>query len=130
MRELLDSLKDNFICRRKRSQMMRTYLSGKYFLFDSDNHISYCPKCQVAGKRYKAFREELESEVNKEVEVPNDFASKVIDSLDKKVKTTTNKGTKIILLSLIGLISLLIFLQLSHYIQVQIQLLIPLLKNY
>ena len=108
MRELLDSLKDNFICRRKRSQMMRTYLSGKYFLFDSDNHISYCPKCQVAGKRYKAFREELESEVNKEVEVPSDFASKVIDSLDKKVKITTNKGTKIILLSLIGLISLLI----------------------
>ena len=108
MRELLDSLKDNFICRRKRSQMMRTYLSGKYFLFDSDNHISYCPKCQVAGKRYKAFREELESEVNKEVEVPSDFASKVIDSLDKKVKTTTNKGTKIILFSLIGLISLLI----------------------
>ena len=108
MRELVDSLKDNFICRRKRSQMMRTYLSGKYFLFDSDNHISYCPKCQVAGKRYKAFREELESEVNKEVEVPSDFASKVIDSLDKKVKTTTNKGTKIILLSLIGLISLLI----------------------
>ena len=108
MRELLDSLKDNFICRRKRSQMMRTYLSGKYFLFDSDNHISYCPKCQVAGKRYKAFREELESEVNKEVEVPSDFASKVIDSLDKKVKTTTNKGTKIILLSLIGLVSLLI----------------------
>ena len=108
MRELLDSLKDNFICRRKRSQMMRTYLSGKYFLFDSDNHISYCPKCQIAGKRYKAFREELESEVNKEVEVPSDFASKVIDSLDKKVKTTTNKGTKIILLSLIGLISLLI----------------------
>ena len=108
MRELLDSLKDNFICRRKRSQMMRTYLSGKYFLFDSDNHISYCPKCQVAGKRYKAFRDELESEVNKEVEVPSDFASKVIDSLDKKVKTTTNKGTKIILLSLIGLISLLI----------------------
>ena len=108
MRELLDNLKDNFICRRKRSQMMRTYLSGKYFLFDSDNHISYCPKCQVAGKRYKAFREELESEVNKEVEIPSDFASKVIDSLDKKVKTTSNKGTKIILLSLIGLISLLI----------------------
>ena len=59
-------------------------------------------------KRYKAFREELESEINKEVEIPTDFASKVIDSLDKKVKTTTNKGTKIILLSLIGLISLLI----------------------
>ena len=77
-------------------------------MFDADNHISYCPKCQIAGKRYKAFREELESEINKEVEIPTDFASKVIDSLDKKVKTTTNKGTKIILLSLIGLISLLI----------------------
>ena len=108
MKELFENLKDNLICRRKRNLMMRTYLSGKYFMFDADNHISFCPKCQIAGKRYKAFREELESELNKEVEVPNDFASKVIDSLDKKVKTTTNKGTKIILLSLIGLISLLI----------------------
>ena len=108
MKDLFENIRDNLICRRKRSLMMRTYLSGKYFMFDSDNHISYCPKCQVAGKRYKAFREELESEINKEVEVPNDFASKVIDSLDKKIKTTTNKGTKIILLSLIGLISLLI----------------------
>ena len=108
MKDLFENIKDNLICRRKRSLMMRTYLSGKYFMFDSDNHISFCPKCQVAGKRYKAFREELESEINKEVEVPNDFASKVIDSLDKKVKTTTSKGTKIILLSLIGLISLTI----------------------
>ena len=108
MKEVFENLKDNLICRRKRSNMMRTYLSGKYFMFDSDNHISFCPKCQVAGKRYKAFREELESETNREVEVPNDFASKVIDSLDKKIKTTTNKGTKIILLSLIGLISLII----------------------
>ena len=108
MREVFDNLRDNLICRRKRSLMMKTYLSGKYFMFDSDNHISFCPKCQIAGKRYKVFREELESEINKEVEVPNDFASKVIDSLDKKIKTTTNKGTKIILLSLIGLISLLI----------------------
>tara|TARA_Y100001970_G_scaffold155301_1_gene190147 strand:- start:29 stop:409 length:381 start_codon:yes stop_codon:yes gene_type:complete len=108
MKELFENLKDNLICRRKRNLMMRTYLSGKYFMFDADNHISFCPKCQIAGKRYKAFREELESELNKEVEVPNDFASKVIDSLDKKVKTTTNKGIKIILLSLIGLISLLI----------------------
>ena len=104
MKDLFENIKDNLICRRKRSLMMRTYLSGKYFMFDSDNHISFCPKCQIAGKRYKAFREELESEINKEVEVPNDFASKVIDSLDKKIKTTTNKGTKIILLSLIGLI--------------------------
>ena len=108
MKETFENLRDNLICRRKRSNMMRTYLSGKYFMFDSDNHISFCPKCQIAGKRYKAFREELESEINKEVEVPNDFASKVINSLDKKIKTTTNKGTKIILLSLIGLISLLI----------------------
>ena len=108
MKELFENIRDNLICRRKRSLMMKTYLSGKYFMFDSDNHISFCPKCQIAGKRYKAFREELESEINKEVEVPNDFASKVIDSLDKKIKTTTNKGTKIILLSLIGLISLLI----------------------
>ena len=108
MKEVFENLRDNLICRRKRSNMMRTYLSGKYFMFDSDNHISFCPKCQIAGKRYKVFREELESEINKEVEVPNDFASKVIDSLDKKIKTTTNKGTKIILLSLIGLISLII----------------------
>ncbi len=108
MKDLFENIRDNLICRRKRSLMMRTYLSGKYFMFDSDNHISFCPKCQIAGKRYKAFREELESEINKEVEVPNDFVSKVIDSLDKKIKTTTNKGTKIILLSLIGLISLLI----------------------
>ena len=108
MKDLFENIRDNLICRRKRSLMMETYLSGKYFMFDSDNHISFCPKCQISGKRYKAFREELESEINKEVEVPNDFASKVIDSLDKKIKTTTNKGTKIILLSLIGLISLLI----------------------
>ncbi len=108
MKNLFENIRDNLICRRKRSLMMKTYLSGKYFMFDSDNHISFCPKCQISGKRYKAFREELESEINKEVEVPNDFASKVIDSLDKKIKTTTNKGTKIILLSLIGLISLLI----------------------
>lgn len=108
MKDLFENIRDNLICRRKRSLMMKTYLSGKYFMFDSDNHISFCPKCQIAGKRYKAFREQLESEINKEVEVPNDFASKVIDSLDKKIKTTTNKGTKIILLSLIGLISLLI----------------------
>ena len=108
MKDLFENIRDNLICRRKRSLMMKTYLSGKYFMFDSDNHISFCPKCQISGKRYKAFREELESEINKEVEVPNDFASKVIDSLDKKIKTTTNKGTKIILLFLIGLISLLI----------------------
>ena len=90
--------------------MIKTYLSGSYFQFDSDNHVSFCPKCQIAGKRYRAFREELETEIKKEVEVPEDFASKVIASLDKKVKTTTNKGTKIILLTLLGLVSLLILI--------------------
>ena len=108
MKTLFEELKNSYICRKKRSQMIKTYLSGRYFQFDSDNHVSFCPKCQIAGKRYRAFREELETEINKEVEVPEDFASKVIASLDKIVKTTTNKGTKIILLSLIGLISLLI----------------------
>ena len=90
--------------------MIKTYLSGSYFQFDSDNHVSFCPKCQIAGKRYRAFREELETEVNKDVEVPEDFASKVVASLDKKVKTTTNKGTKIILLTLLGLVSLVILI--------------------
>ncbi len=110
MKSLFEDFKNSYICRKKRSQMIKTYLSGSYFQFDSDNHVSFCPKCQIAGKRYRAFREELETEVNKEVEVPEDFASKVVASLDKKVKTTTNKGTKIILLILIGLVSLVILI--------------------
>ena len=110
MKSLFEEFKNSYICRKKRSQMIKTYLSGSYFQFDSDNHVSFCPKCQIAGKRYRAFREELETEVNKEVEVPEDFASKVVASLDKKVKTTTNKGTKIILLILIGLVSLVILI--------------------
>jgi len=110
MKSLFEEFKNSYICRKKRSQMIKTYLSGSYFQFDSDNHVSFCPKCQIAGKRYRAFREELETEVNKEVEVPEDFASKVIASLDKKVKTTTNKGTKIILLTLLGLVSLVILI--------------------
>ena len=110
MKTLFEELKNSYICRKKRSQMIKTYLSGRYFQFDSDNQVSFCPKCQIAGKRYRAFREELETEVNKEVEVPEDFASKVIASLDKKVKTTTNKGTKIILLTLLGLVSLVILI--------------------
>lgn len=40
--------------------------------------------------------------------MPDDFTSRVMSSLDKKVKTTTNKGTKIILLTLLGLMSLVI----------------------
>jgi len=110
MKSIFEEFKNSYICRKKRSQMIKTYLSGSYFQFDSDNHVSFCPKCQIAGKRYRAFREELETEVNKEVEVPEDFASKVVASLDKKVKTTTNKGTKIILLILIGLVSLVILI--------------------
>ena len=110
MKSLFEEFKNSYICRKKRTKMIKTYLSGTYFQFDSDNHVSFCPKCQMAGKRYRAFREELETEVNKEVEVPEDFASKVIASLDKKVKTTTNKGTKIILLTLLGLVSLVILI--------------------
>ena len=110
MKSLFEEFKNSYICRKKRTKMIKTYLSGTYFQFDSDNHVSFCPKCQMAGKRYRAFREELETEVNREVEVPEDFASRVISSLDKKVKTTTNKGTKIILLTLLGLVSLLILI--------------------
>ena len=108
MKEILKNLKYQAVCRRKRNQMIKTYLNGVYFQFDSDNHVQYCLKCQTAGKRYRAFREELENDVQINVEVPSDFASKVMSSLDKKVKTTTNKGTKIILLTLLGLMSLVI----------------------
>lgn len=106
MKEFYRDLKYKAVCRRKRNQMIKTYLGGVYFQFDSDNHVQYCLKCQTAGKRYRAFREELENEVQVEVEVPDDFTSRVMSSLDKKVKTTTNKGTKIILLTLLGLMSL------------------------
>ncbi len=108
MKSLFEEIKNRYICRKRRSQMIKTFLSGKYFQFDADNHVSFCPKCQIAGKRYRAFREELETEVNKEVEVPEDFTSRVIASLDKKVKTTSNKGTKIILLTLLGIVTLLV----------------------
>ena len=89
MKEFYRDLKYKAVCRRKRNQMIKTYLGGVYFQFDSDNHVQYCLKCQTAGKRYRAFREELENEVQVEVEVPDDFTSRVMSSLDKKVKTTT-----------------------------------------
>ena len=108
MKDIFSNLKTNILCKRTRNKMLSSYLSNQYFGFDNNAHASSCIKCQVSGKRYKAFKEELDNEFQKEVEVPTDFASKVMSSLDKKVKTTTNKGTKIILLSLIGLISLLI----------------------
>ena len=108
MKEILKNLKYQAVCRRKRNQMIKTYLNGVYFQFDSDNHVQYCLKCQTAGKRYRAFREELENEVQVDIEAPEDFTSRVMSSLDKIVKTTTNKGTKIILLTLLGLMSLVI----------------------
>ena len=110
MKDFLKDLKYKAVCRRKRNQMIKTYLNGIYFQFDSDNHVQYCLKCQTAGKRYRAFREELENEVQVEVEAPEDFTSRVMSSLDKKVKTTTNKGTKIILLTLLGLVTLLVLI--------------------
>ena len=106
MRNLIDSLKTKLACRRTRTKMLSSYLSSDYFGFNENTHASSCIKCQVSGKRYKAFKDEFEKEVNQEVEVPEDFASKVMSSLDKKVKTTTSKSTKIILLTLLGILSI------------------------
>ena len=107
MKDIFSILKTNMLCKRTRNKMLSSYLSNQYFGFDNNTHASSCIKCQVSGKRYKAFKEELESEFKKEVEVPNDFASKVMSSLDKKVKTTTSKSTKIILLTLLGILSII-----------------------
>ena len=106
MRNLIESLKTKLECRRTRTKMLSSYLSSDYFGFNENTHASSCIKCQVSGKRYKAFKDEFEKEVNQEVEVPEDFASKVMSSLDKKVKTTTSKSTKIILLTLLGILSI------------------------
>lgn len=106
MRNLIESLKTKLVCRRTRTKMLSSYLSSDYFGFNENTHASSCIKCQVSGKRYKAFKDEFEKEVNQDVEVPEDFASKVMSSLDKKVKTTTSKSTKIILLTLLGILSI------------------------
>ena len=106
MRDFLNDLKKNILCKRTRNKMLSAYLSNEYFGFDNNLHASTCIKCQVSGKRYKAFKEELENELQKDVSVPTDFASKVMSSLDKKVKTTTSKSTKIILLTLLGILSI------------------------
>ena len=106
MRDFLNDLKKNILCKRTRNKMLSAYLSNEYFGFDDNLHASSCIKCQVSGKRYKSFKEELDSEFQKDVEVPTDFASKVMSSLDKKVKTTTSKSTKIILLTLLGILSI------------------------
>ena len=107
MKNIFLNLKTNLLCKRTRNKMLSSYLSSQYFGFDNNAHASSCIKCQVSGKRYKAFKEELESEFKKEVEIPTDFASKVMSSLDKKVKTTTSKSTKIILLTLLGILSII-----------------------
>jgi len=106
MRSLIENLKTKLVCRRTRTKMLSSYLSSDYFGFNENTHASSCIKCQVSGKRYKAFKDEFEKEVNQDVEVPEDFASKVMSSLDKKVKTTTSKSTKIILLTLLGILSI------------------------
>ena len=106
MRDILNNLRKNILCKRTRNKMLSAYLSNEYFGFDSNLHASSCIKCQVSGKRYKAFKE-LDNELQKNVEVPTDFASKVMSSLDKKVKTTTSKSTKIILLTLLGILSII-----------------------
>ena len=107
MRNLIENLKTKLVCRRTRTKMLSSYLSSDYFGFNENTHASSCIKCQVSGKRYKAFKDEFEKEVNQEVVVPEDFASKVMSSLDKKVKTTTSKSTKIILLTLLGILSII-----------------------
>ena len=106
MKSIIKNLRNNILCKRTRNKMLSSYLSSQYFGFDSNPHASACIKCQVSGKRYKAFKEELENELRKEVEAPTDFASKVMSSLDKKVKTTTSKSTKLILLALLGILSI------------------------
>ena len=106
MKSIISNFRNNILCKRTRNKMLSSYLSSQYFGFDYDPHSSACIKCQVSGKRYKAFKEELENELRKEVEAPTDFASKVMSSLDKKVKTTTSKSTKIILLTLLGILSI------------------------
>jgi len=106
MRSLIENLKTKLVCRRTRIKMLSSYLSSDYFGFNENTHASSCIKCQVSGKRYKAFKDEFEKEVNQEVKIPEDFASKVMSSLDKKVKTTTSKSTKIILLTLLGILSI------------------------
>ncbi len=107
MKEIFSNIKTNLLCKRTRNKMLSMYLSNQYFRFDDNIHASTCIKCQVSGKRYKAFRELIESKINEEVKAPTDFASKVMASLDKKVKTTTSKSTKIILLTVLGILSVI-----------------------
>ena len=110
MKNFFSNIRNNILCKRTRNEMLSSYLSNVYFGFDDNTHASSCIKCQVSGKRYRAFREELDNELNQDIEVPSDFASRVMSSLDKKVKTTTSKSTKIILLTLLGILSVLVLI--------------------
>ena len=106
MKNFFLNFRKNILCKRTRNKMLSSYLSNEYFGFDDNIHASSCIKCQLAGKRYKAFKKEIDNELNKAIEGPSDFASRVMSSLDKKVKTTTSKSTKIILLTLLGILSI------------------------
>ena len=68
MKDIFSNLKTNILCKRTRNKMLSSYLSNQYFGFDNNAHASSCIKCQVSGKRYKAFKEELDNEFKKEVE--------------------------------------------------------------
>ena len=60
MRKLIENFKTKLICRRTRTKMLSSYLSSDYFGFNENTHASSCIKCQVSGKRYKAFKDEFE----------------------------------------------------------------------
>ena len=51
MRDILNNLRKNILCKRTRNKMLSAYLSNEYFGFDSNLHASSCIKCQVSGKR-------------------------------------------------------------------------------
>jgi len=55
MKDIFLNLKTNILCKRTRNKMLSSYLSNQYFGFDNNAHASSCIKCQVSGKRYKAF---------------------------------------------------------------------------
>ena len=59
MKSFISNLKNDILCKRTRNKMLSSYLSREYFGFDSNPHASACIKCQVSGKRYKAFKKDL-----------------------------------------------------------------------
>ena len=61
MKSFISNLKNDILCKRTRNKMLSSYLSSEYFGFDSNPHASACIKCQVSGKRYKAFKKEVEA---------------------------------------------------------------------